>query len=44
MRKLDFAYAKTKAQISGAVTVRLKWIVQLLTFQNLKFQAFNYLM
>ena len=46
MRKPDFAYAKTKVQISFAVTARLSsafffatWIVQFVFFLNLKFQA-----
>ena len=46
MRKPDFAYAKTKAQISFPVTEKLisafvfaKWIVHFLFYLNPKFQA-----
>ena len=46
MRKPDFAYAKTKPQISCAVTAQLIsdfvfaiWVVQFLFFFNRKFQA-----
>ena len=48
MRKPDFAYAKTKAQISCAVLAQLTRafvfvtrIVQFLLFLNPKFQAFS---
>ena len=46
IRKPDFAYAKTKAQISGGVTMQLisafvstTWMVWFLVFLNPKFQA-----
>ena len=46
MRKPDFAYAKTKVQISCAVTAQListfvfaSWIEQSIYFLNPKFQA-----
>ena len=48
MRKLDFAYAKTKMQISCSVTAQLisafvfaTLVVQFLFFLDLKFQASN---
>ena len=51
MRKLDFAYAKTKTQISFAVTAKpisvfvfATQIVQYLYYLNPKFQASSYLM
>ena len=51
MRKPDFAYAKTKAQISFAVTVKLisafvfaTLIVQSLFYLNPKFQASSHLL
>ena len=51
MRKPAFAYAKTKMQISFAVTAKLisafvsaTQIVQFLFFLNLKFQASNHLL
>ena len=51
IRKSDFAYAKTKTQISFAVTARLisafvfaTRIVQSLFFLNPKFQAFSHLL
>ena len=50
MRKPAFAYAKTKTQISFAVTAKLisafvfaTWIVQSLYFLNPKFQASSHL-
>ena len=51
MRKAVFAYAKTKTQISCAVTAQLIsafvfaiWILQSLFFLNPKFQASSYLL
>ena len=51
MRKSDFAYAKTTAQIGCAVTAQListfvfaSQIVQSLYFKNLKFQAASHLL
>ena len=51
MRKPVFAYAKTKMQISCAVTAQLisafvfaTWIVQSLLYLNMKFQASSHLL
>ena len=51
MRKPDFANAKTKTQISFAVTAKLisvfvfaTWIVQSLCYLNPKFQAYSHLL
>ena len=51
MRKPDFSFAKTKAQISCAATAQLisalvfaTQIVQFLFFLNLKFQVSNHLL
>ena len=51
MRKPDFAYAKTKTQISFAVTAKLisafvfaTWIEQFIFFLNPKFQASNHIL
>ena len=51
VRKPDFTYAKTKVQISCAVTAELisafvlaTWIVQFLFFLNLKFKTSSHLL